>query len=449
MKRNIAAILLATMLAICGTGCTPETDLSVSASTDSRSDSQDGNMSESLPTMPDGTGETPSGTPKPSEDPEKQDGEGSDKENIHKEDTNTEDTNKEDTNKENPDGKTDGQNTGKENTGNENKKDETRINVYIPKKEGMKAEYTSAEGIPLEAGANIAVVVKDISTGYWKAVRTGARQAIDELNAALQYSGADKITMTFEGTSGEDEVESQINMIDTVLYENPVSLCLSVIDTESCWAQLEAAEQNGIPVIIADSGITGNMVKTTCGIDNRAAGALAAKKLCEAIGDAGQVLIVAHQSKTQTSIERVEGFEEELRQKHPDVSVVQTVYSDGEQPLAEAIEEALVQYPELKGVFGTNQQVSDKAAELLSGKKYEERALRMVGFDYSEIQKKAMEKGLLCGFVSQNPYSLGYAMIISAARAAVGMENDEMIDVGYQWIDKENIASDELALYRY
>ena len=30
--------------------------------------------------------------------------------------------------------------------------------------------------------------------------------------------------------------------------------CLSAIDMDSCQAQLEAAEENGIPVIVLDSG---------------------------------------------------------------------------------------------------------------------------------------------------------------------------------------------------
>ena len=72
-----------------------------------------------------------------------------------------------------------------------------RMQVSLPQKEGMQADYTSVEGIQLEAGSCLAVVAKDLSTGYWKAVKNGAQQALDDLNAALNYTGNDKITMTF------------------------------------------------------------------------------------------------------------------------------------------------------------------------------------------------------------------------------------------------------------
>ncbi len=83
----------------------------------------------------------------------------------------------------------------------------------------------------------------------------GAQQAIDELNAALNYTGEDKITMTFEGTADSSDAEEQSNTIDLVISENPGALCLGIIDMQTCKTQLEMAAENGIPVIIVDSGV--------------------------------------------------------------------------------------------------------------------------------------------------------------------------------------------------
>lgn len=321
-----------------------------------------------------------------------------------------------------------------------------RIEVSIPQKEGMQADYVSTEGISLEPGTYVAVVAKDLSSGFWKAVKIGAQQAIDDLNEAMNYTGNDKIRMTFEGTSDEDDVETQINTIDTVISENPSVLCLGIIDMDSCRAQLENAQENGIPVVIVDSGVESDLVHTTCGIDNRAAGAEAARKLCESIGDSGEIGIVAHQSTTQTSVERVEGFSDEIAQNHPNVSIVQTGYTDGDQDAGTILEDMLEQHPQLKGIFCTNQQTSDDALGVLEKL---ETPIRMVGFDSSEAQRKAIESGLEYGTISQNPYSLGYAMVIAAARAVAELPNDSFIDAGYQWIDRNNLDSEELEIYHY
>ena len=40
-----------------------------------------------------------------------------------------------------------------------------------------------------------------------------------------------------------------------VLTENPVVVCLSAVDMSSCEAQLEAAQEDGIPVVMLDSGV--------------------------------------------------------------------------------------------------------------------------------------------------------------------------------------------------
>lgn len=252
--------------------------------------------------------------------------------------------------------------------------------------------------------------------------------------------------MTFEGTADSSDAEEQSNTIDLVISENPGALCLGIIDMQTCKTQLEMAAENGIPVIIVDSGVDSDLINSFCGIDNRAAGAEAARKLCEAIGDAGEIAIVAHESTTQTSIERVEGFSEEIAQNHPNVTIVQTGYSDGEQEISAMVEGMMQQYPQLKGVFCTNQQVSNETLAVLETK---ETAIKMVGFDYSEEQAEAIASGLQYGTVSQNPYSLGYAMIVAAARAAAGMTNDAFVDAGYQWMDQTNISSEELAIYRY
>ena len=65
----------------------------------------------------------------------------------------------------------------------------------------------------------------------------------------------DQITMTFEGPDNEEDVETQINTIDAVIAENPDVLCISASDMDSCEAQLEAAKENGIPVIAFDSNV--------------------------------------------------------------------------------------------------------------------------------------------------------------------------------------------------
>lgn len=181
----------------------------------------------------------------------------------------------------------------------------------------MEALYDTVDGLTVEKGSYIAVVAKDLSAGFWKAVKAGAQQALDDLNASLGYNGNDKVYMTFEGPENESDTNSQINIIDSVISENPDALILGIIDQQSGQAQMEEASDSQIPVVIADSGIESDLITSTCATDHAAAAKLAADHLCEAIGNSGEVAIVAHQYNTESSVERVEAFKKRSKKNIP------------------------------------------------------------------------------------------------------------------------------------
>ncbi len=324
------------------------------------------------------------------------------------------------------------------------------IQIEIPG--GKLANYTSVKDLNLEAGSHIAVVVKGEDVGYWDAVKKGMEQAISELNAALGYEGNDKIYMTYEKPKVENSVDEQVNILDSVVSENPDVICLAAIDMNSCMPQIEAAGQNGIPVIVLDSGISWEeLVAANCSTDNFRAGKEAAKRLCESIGGEGEIAVLAHIELSETSQSRLEGFMAEIRENYPKVELVNISYDevDAESSLEEKMRAVLTLYPKLKGYFCTNQVVSEVALKVLAEDTYKNLTLSVVGFDMGEKQMAAIRAGKQLGTVSQNPYGMGYATIVAGVRAALGLENDAFIDAGYQWLDQTNIDLEENAKYLY
>lgn len=319
--------------------------------------------------------------------------------------------------------------------------------MFALKNHGGKIDYTSLEELDLEPGSHIAVVVKTTKTGFFDKVKEGMQAAVDDLNEKLGYKGEDRIVFSFEGPSGELDVESQINIIDAVLSENPSVLCLSAIDMESCQAQLETASENGIPVVVLDSGLSSDMFETVCSTDNKKAGEEAAKRLCEAIGDSGKIAIMAHVESSQNSQERKEGFVQEIVSNHPNVEIVFTGNENEEISINEMAESAITGYEDLKAFFCTNEVTTIKVLEVLDG--YKDREIAVVGFDAGKKQIEAIKNGTEIGTVSQNPYGMGYATIVAAARASLGLENDDIIDSGYLWINKENLENEQYSNYLY
>ena len=305
--------------------------------------------------------------------------------------------------------------------------------------------------ITLGAGSRIAVVSKATDGEYWKLVRQGMEAAVKDINTAYDFTSDDAVTMTFEGPSDESDVETQINTLDAVIAENPTVLCLSASDIESCQAQLEAASENGIPVVVFDSNVNDDeLVAAFRGTDNEYVGKLAAEKLADAIGGSGKIAVFSAQEKTESIQKRVEGFEEAIAADYPDISIVSKIYMDQVEDMSEAISNVLTSYPDLAGVFCTNENASNLYLSVDKG----ENAPVMVGVDASTVQQDAIKNGQELGCVSQDPYEIGYQTIIAAAQAmstdeeqAAAVEKNVLLEPG--WIDAANIEDSQNSNYLY
>ena len=376
-----------------------------------------------------------------------------DKDNENKKDDTSKNDSKDAENTENQENvstdiKTDTKSEGDESENTDAENDDMKDDLTMQKlrENGSSIDYTSLEEINLEAGSHIAVVVKSTKNGFWTSVKRGMDAAVADLNEKLGYKGDDKIKLTFEGPSDETDVEDQINIIDAVLGENPDVLCLSAIDMDSCQAQLEAAEENGIPVIVLDSGVKTGNVNATCVVDNYQAGVQAAVKLADTIGGSGKIAVMTHVERAQNCQEREQGFTETIAEKYPDIEIVNISHQNEETSVSEMAESVLKLFSDVKGYFCTNENVSGDVLDAISASGKE---VAVVGIDAGKKQKDAIKSGKEVGVLVQNAYGMGYATVVAAARAALGLENDESINPGMEWIDSENISDERYANYLY
>ena len=301
--------------------------------------------------------------------------------------------------------------------------------------------------IKIHAGSRIAVVSKCVKGEYWKMVKKGMEDAVKEINKAYGYKKDDQITMTFEGPDNEEDVETQINTIDAVIAENPDVLCISASDMDSCEAQLEAAKENGIPVIAFDSNVAEKkLVKAYRGTDNVQVGKMAAYQLGSALGKMGKVAVFSAQQKTKSVQDRVEGFMNNIG-KYGDIEVVETIYSDQVDDMEASMKEVLEKYPTLDGVFCTNADITEMYLNLEKSDEHDAPAL--VGVDATTKQQEAIRNGEEIGCVSQQPYAMGYQTIwaaveTTAPKKSVVIEKNVLSNPA--WIDADCLDDPDYSL---
>lgn len=310
-------------------------------------------------------------------------------------------------------------------------------------------DYLSVEDIHIPEGSSIVMIGKDSGSGFWKRVKAGAEKAVADLNGELGYTGDAKVKLTYDAPAGED-VSEQIDIIDQMLDKNPDAMIIGFVDVNSGKTQLELAEANGVPVLTVDSSIENSLIVSNVQTDNYAAGTEAARKLCEEIGDAGQIALLVHSSETETGIEREKGVTEEIEANHPDVEIVSTVYRNQDERSVDDIVAAVrAEYPELKAYFGTNDTVMKELTSALAVNGSEEAPLPVAGFDASARQIDAVKNGKEIGVMAQDPFGMGYAAAVSAFRAVAGMENAETVHTGYYWIASGDLEDPKTEMLTY
>lgn len=282
-----------------------------------------------------------------------------------------------------------------------------------------------------EKNGEIAVICKAQGVQFWDAVKKGAEDGGNELNYAVSY----------QATANDTMLGEQIKLVEKAISQNADAIIIAPNDVDALNTTLDKAVSKGIPVITIDSDVSYEGRLAYIGSDNTAAGAVAARAAMEEVPEGGEIAIVGHVEKSQTAIERISGFKEELsrqevlldvpvevgtgEKKNAKVSdskyhIVATQYCDNDLETAKLQTTAILKnHPEIKLIYGTNENsttgICDAIAEL--GKAGE---VRVIGFNASDKEVAYIQDGTLAGTIVQNPYNMGYLGVKYADAAIKG-----------------------------
>ena len=367
-----------------------------------------------------------------------------------------------------------------QNVEKEEKEYQGKLNLIEP------AAYNNVDGLNLEKGSYISIIGKAKGSAYWDEVEKGVLQAVADINANLGYEGKDKVKASYNAPEVADDVDEQVNILDEDLDidRSPIAVGISIADAKACEVQFDMAADNDIPIVAFDSGSDYQGVMATVSTDNEAAAREAAVKLAEAVGDEGEVVLFVQDSKSMAALARERVFTEEIQTNHPNMSVVSVYHMDqlGEmqQTIAaeinagtyqleadttentaaqeevspeEITEDDVVDYifaknPDIRGCFAANGDALFLALDGLERNEMSDQ-VQVVGFDVSKEEVEVLSDGKVVGLIAQNPFGMGYATVVAAARAALDMGNEAMVNTGYTWVTSEGLEDIEIQKILY
>ena len=299
-------------------------------------------------------------------------------------------------------------------------------------------EMAGPEAFGDDADIYVPIVSKGFQHQFWQAVRAGAEAKADELN----------MTVNFDGPPTEADVAIQIDMLEAEYQRGPDAVCFAALDTQAALPTLEKLAADEIPVIAFDSGVDGDIPITTAATDNVAAAAMAADKMAEAIGGAGKVGVIVHDSTSRTGIDRRDGFLNQVAEMYPDIEIIGPDYGDGQHAKSTDIALGmLTANPDMVGFFGANEGSAIGIINAVEQLGLED--LVVIGYDSSQFQIDAINNGVMLGAVQQNPVGIGAKCVEAAAMALQGLTVPENIDTGFLWADAETIDDPEVVAVLY
>lgn len=305
--------------------------------------------------------------------------------------------------------------------------------VYSGRRAGKKAS-------PAKTGKlTIAVIPKGTTHVFWKSVEAGAMQAGAELGVDIRWKGPIK----------ENDRAQQIQIVEQFVSEGVDGIVLAPLDDEALQAPCRAAMEKGIPVVIFDSALKGEIGKdflSFVATDNRKGGMLAGEHLGDMLmAKSGNAALLRYQVGSASTTEREEGFLEAIA-KFPAITIIVS-NRYGEATVGEAMqtcENMLDSLRQAQGVFAPNESTTVAMLNTLQRHGLARR-IRFVGFDASDTLVQGLRDGHVDALVVQNPTKMGYLGVKTLVAHIRGEPIEPRIDTGVALVTLKNIDEPEIA----
>jgi ribose transport system substrate-binding protein len=258
----------------------------------------------------------------------------------------------------------------------------------------------------------IAVIPMGRSHVYWVSAHAGAVKAAREEN----------VDIIWNGPATESDFSGELQIAENMINQHVDAICLAPIDRKALANAVDRATSAGIPVIIWDSPVDSKNFIAQIATDNYAAGQLGADRMGEILKGKGRIVEVACQPGSASTMAREQGFEDKIKQSYPGIQIVDKRYGMADFAKSMAVaENMLTAFPDLDGMFGSNESSTGGAARALASSKSK---VKLVGFDASPALIEGLKDGVIDSLVTQNPFDMGY----KAVKAAVSKLNGGAVD---------------------
>ena len=281
---------------------------------------------------------------------------------------------------------------------------------------------------------------------YWQEAEAGLTDAAAQMGIKAELTGP--------ASFSPDE---ELKAFQQAVAENPSGILLSASNPDIFKAPIDAAIQQGIPVICVDADAPESHRIMFVGTDNFRAGQESGKRMGELLKGKGSVVVITIPAQFNLA-ERSRGVDEALK-KFPGIKVMKTIDDKGDPRMAyDAISALLKSKDKPDGILCLEASGGAGAADALyrvdlTGK------IPIVAFDKDPETLDWIQRGAITATVVQKPYVMAYYGLkflddlhhnavheFKDWRSAPASPMPAWVDTGTAVVDKTNLAAFREAL---
>jgi ribose transport system substrate-binding protein len=297
----------------------------------------------------------------------------------------------------------------------------------------------AAGGNNSQAVRSVALIggVKD--SPFYAAIDCGAKTEARKLGVQYTYAAP-----------GTFDPAAQQPVLSSVIANGPQAILIAPTDKVAMEAPMHQAKAANINLITVDTQLD-NLADLSSQVnsDNVAGGALGADTMAGLIGGTGKVVAISEPPGSSTDDQRVQGFVDQLKAKHPGITVLETQYADhSAQATASKVSSVLAANPDLKGVFAVDNFTGDGAPIGVRNANARS-SVKIVAFDAQPSQVEALKVGDIDAIISQNPFDMGVLGVDYAVDLGKGQSVPTKKITDLTAITKDNVDSPAVAPFVY
>jgi len=276
----------------------------------------------------------------------------------------------------------------------------------------------------------ITVVLMAKNSDYWNMVEAGAILAAKEKGYNVNVIGPNT----------EEDAVGQSNMVQDAANNKVAAIVLAPNEPKVLVKAAEYVKSVGIPLVVIDAALETDddtLYNSFLGTDNREAGKAAGQYLAAKLEKGDKVAVIRGLVGQPSHDYRTDGAVEAFEAAGMEVVSIQPADSDRGKAL-NVMQNILQNYPDLKAVYCTNDEMALGAYQALKGVQLQDDVLTM-GFDGSFGALESIKAGEMTASLAQKPIDEGYFGVMLAIDIIEGREVEKNIQNGFVIVDSENV----------